>query len=112
MMRVQRTQPTTRPTSTANPMHRCCPALARLFGGAAPRAAAADGEVVQAPGAQPAPSGSTPAAPSGPDTAASLAAEARAHYDRAIAAQRSGDWARYGEELRLLGDVLERMRAR
>jgi uncharacterized membrane protein (UPF0182 family) len=87
-------------------------ALARLFGGAAPRAAAPDGEVVQAPGAQPAPSGDTPASPSGPDTTASLAAEARAHYDRAIAAQRSGDWARYGEELRLLGEVLERMRTR
>ncbi len=28
-----------------------------------------------------------------------LAAEARAHYDRAIAAQRAGDWARYGEEI-------------
>ena len=39
-----------------------------------------------------------------------LAAEARTHYDRAIAAQRAGDWAKYGEEIRALGGVLERMR--
>ena len=42
----------------------------------------------------------------------SLAAEAQAHYERAVAAQRSGDWATYGEELRQLGQVLERMRSR
>ena len=35
-----------------------------------------------------------------------------AHYDRAVQAQRAGDWATYGEELRALGQVLERMRAR
>ena len=32
-----------------------------------------------------------------------LAAEARAHYDRAVQAQRAGDWAKYGEELRYAG---------
>jgi uncharacterized protein len=42
----------------------------------------------------------------------SLAADAQRHYDRAVQAQRSGDWATYGEELRQLGQVLERMRAR
>ena len=31
------------------------------------------------------------------------AAQARGHYDRAVEAQRSGDWAKYGEELRRLG---------
>jgi len=41
-----------------------------------------------------------------------LAAEAQRHYERAVQAQRSGDWATYGEELRQLGQVLERMRAR
>jgi hypothetical protein len=41
-----------------------------------------------------------------------LATQARDHYRRAIEAQRSGDWALYGEELRKLGDVLERMSAR
>jgi uncharacterized membrane protein (UPF0182 family) len=47
----------------------------------------------------------------GPDLNA-LAAQARAHYERAIAAQRNGDWAAYGAELRQLGQVLERMGAR
>src|SRR5512134_1077837 len=41
-----------------------------------------------------------------------LAIEAQRHYDRAVQAQRAGDWATYGEELRQLGQVLERMRAR
>ena len=41
-----------------------------------------------------------------------LAGEARAHYERAVAAQKSGDWATYGEELRQLGQVLEKMRGR
>jgi uncharacterized membrane protein (UPF0182 family) len=39
-----------------------------------------------------------------------LAAEARATYDRAIAAQKAGDWAKYGEEIKRLGEILERMR--
>ena len=39
-----------------------------------------------------------------------LAGEARGHYERAIEAQRAGDWAKYGEEIRLLGQALERMR--
>jgi uncharacterized membrane protein (UPF0182 family) len=43
---------------------------------------------------------------------AALAAEARQHYQRAVAAQKAGDWATYGSELRLLGEALERMRAR
>ena len=43
---------------------------------------------------------------------AALAAEARAHYERAVAAQRAGDWAAYGDELRQLGEVLQRMRGR
>jgi uncharacterized membrane protein (UPF0182 family) len=38
-----------------------------------------------------------------------LAAQAREHYRRAIEAQRRGDWGLYGEEIRKLGEVLERM---
>jgi uncharacterized membrane protein (UPF0182 family) len=41
---------------------------------------------------------------------ATLAARAQAHYDQAIKAQRDGDWARYGEELKKLGAVLDQMR--
>jgi hypothetical protein len=41
----------------------------------------------------------------------SLAALAQEHYQRAIEAQKAGNWAQYGEELKRLGDVLSRMRA-
>jgi uncharacterized membrane protein (UPF0182 family) len=40
---------------------------------------------------------------------AELIAEARRRYQAAIAAQREGDWARYGEELRRLGELLDRL---
>jgi uncharacterized membrane protein (UPF0182 family) len=38
-----------------------------------------------------------------------LALEARDHYERAIKAQREGDWSLYGEEIRKLGDVLRKI---
>lgn len=44
-------------------------------------------------------------------TMQSMIAEARRHYQAAIDAQREGDWARYGEEQRLLGAVLDRLEA-
>jgi uncharacterized membrane protein (UPF0182 family) len=76
--------------------------LAELFGGTAPRGRSA---------ASPAPTaGDAPAAPGeGPDDLVSLADRARAHYDRAVAAQRAGDWTTYGRELQALGEILERM---
>ena len=40
---------------------------------------------------------------------AELLREAREHYDRAIAAQRAGDWATYGREIDQLGAVLKRL---
>ncbi|MGE0354647.1 MAG: UPF0182 family protein [Gemmatimonadales bacterium] len=42
----------------------------------------------------------------------SLISEARRRYDAAVQAQRDGDWARYGEELKQLGSVLERLERR
>ncbi len=39
------------------------------------------------------------------------ASEAQQHYQRALEAQRAGDWARYGEEIRLLGETLKRLNA-
>src|SRR5690242_19155003 len=83
-------------------------ALARLFGGAAASAAAP--EETRAASNQPGPAAPTSAAPPNPQLA-SLAAEARTHYDRAVAAQRAGDWATYGQELKLLGDALQKMSA-
>jgi hypothetical protein len=87
--------------------------LARLFGGGAPRPGQPEVERVSAPASSP--GAAEPEQPGAAATAAqtaALAAEARGHYDRAIQAQRAGDWSTYGEELRMLGDVLERMRAR
>src|SRR5688572_7308056 len=78
---------------------RAVPARADLLaGGAAPSGAAAAGAPVVPPAA--------------PPTAAmsALARQAQGHYERARAAQRSDDWATYGEEMRRLGEVLRRMR--
>ena len=78
--------------------------LARIFGG----------NVGVGPG--PSGTGTTPAADTtgggapAPPATADLAAEARAVYDRAIAAQKAGDWAKYGEEIKRLGEVLARMK--
>jgi hypothetical protein len=42
---------------------------------------------------------------------AELLREAQQHYDRALAAQRAGNWADYGREIELLGATLRRLRA-
>ena len=77
--------------------------LARLFGGQAGQAPRA--LQLEAAGA-----------PVGEEAAttgvADLIRQAAEHYDRAIAAQRSGDWATYGAEMRAVGDLLRRLRAR
>jgi uncharacterized membrane protein (UPF0182 family) len=74
-------------------------ALAQLFGGSAPPREEVPPE--------PARSELTPQNA----TLSAFVAEARTHYDNAIAAQRAGDWARYGQEIKELGDVLARMSA-
>jgi uncharacterized membrane protein (UPF0182 family) len=38
-----------------------------------------------------------------------LAQEAQRRYQAALQAQRDLDWAKYGEEMRRLGEVLERL---
>jgi uncharacterized protein len=80
-------------------------ALARLF---APRAGA--------PALPPRPTDAPavePGAPAPPPAAASeLAAAARQHYERAIQAQREGNWALYGEEIKKLGEVLDKLAKR
>jgi uncharacterized membrane protein (UPF0182 family) len=93
-------------------------ALARLFPGFAARQpreagvpqrpAAAGAAAAGAPGATP--SGEEAAAGTGADVR-TLVEQARQHYERAIQAQRQGDWARYGEEIQRLGEVLRRMQA-
>ena len=46
-----------------------------------------------------------------PPAIAALAKQAREHYDRARAAQRSDDWATYGAEMKRLGEVLRQLEA-
>jgi len=56
--------------------------------------------------------GGVPAAPPAASGAISgLAQQAQAHYDRAIAAQRAGNWAEYGREIEALGAALRALRA-
>ena len=84
-------------------------ALARLFGTPtgepAPSAAATLLASVGAPAgpvAAPPPDGGAPQ---------TLAQQASRHYSRAMQAQRQGDWAEYGTEIELLGDVLAQLDA-
>jgi uncharacterized membrane protein (UPF0182 family) len=56
--------------------------------------------------------GVSPSAGQGPSTAnADLLREAQTHYDRAIAAQRAGNWAEYGREIDQLGAAIRALRA-
>jgi hypothetical protein len=77
--------------------------LARIFGGAPPKPSGAEPPTVAG---QP-----TPGQPQ-PATSENLAAQAKQHYDRATQALRDGNWALYGEEIKRLGEVLERMQSK
>lgn len=74
--------------------------------------AAGDSEAAGAPVEAGAAASAGAAGAGSPDgsTLASLAAQAEGHYGRALKAQREGNWALYGEEIKKLGDVLERMK--
>jgi uncharacterized membrane protein (UPF0182 family) len=78
-------------------------ALARLFGqsdrGAPTNTAQA------APAATASAAASTAAPPF-----EQLAATAKEAYQRALEAQRAGDWAKYGEEIKRLGEILDKMK--
>ncbi len=79
--------------------------LARLFGGAgavpSPTRVAAAGEAPATPAVTTAPA---------PNAAiADLLRRAQQHYDRAIEAQRAGNWAQYGNEIAQLGAVLKQL---
>jgi uncharacterized membrane protein (UPF0182 family) len=83
-------------------------ALERLFKGSSIAEAAPAAETRTAAEPAPVAAGERPAAT---DSVTQALAEARAHYENAIAAQRAGDWAKYGEELRKLGEALNRASA-
>ncbi|HJU75508.1 MAG TPA: UPF0182 family protein [Gemmatimonadaceae bacterium] len=80
--------------------------LARLFTGSGvlppPQVAAADS--VSAPTPTPTRTEALPNA-----NLAALLRQATQHYDRAIAAQRAGNWAQYGAEIERLGAVLRQL---
>jgi len=84
-------------------------ALRRLFDGAVSPFTGPDPEVLNALGpatAEPqaaVATGGVPAAPTG------LALQAQQVYERAVAAQRIGDWAAYGVELERLGTILAQL---
>jgi uncharacterized membrane protein (UPF0182 family) len=80
-------------------------ALARIFR-AAP-GTTQPVEIIESP--QAAAEQATPRTAASPADVASLAQQAQAHYQRAMQAQREGNWALYGEEIRRLGEVLEKM---
>ena len=81
--------------------------LARVFGNASSAAEDLAQTSQQIP-QQASRVGETPAAQSAATTQ-SLAAQARQHYDRALQAQREGDWTRYGEEIKRLGAAIEQI---
>ena len=57
------------------------------------------------------PSGDTPAPPAPTDTTKEgLLNQANESYETAIRAQREGDWTRYGEEIKKLGEILSKLR--
>ena len=91
--------------------------LDRLFGARATAGFRTDAErraaeaVETTPGVEPAAAQADAAASKTPPGASALAARARQHYDRAMQAQRAGDWAGYGQEIEQLGRVLDQMRA-
>ncbi len=78
-------------------------AIAKIFALSEPEAQAA-------PPLETTPTGKTPTAAPVALDAAQLIQQARDTYDRAIAAQRQGDWARYGEEIKRLGSLLEELK--
>jgi uncharacterized membrane protein (UPF0182 family) len=70
-------------------------ALAELFGGAPVAGAAPAAREIEVPAAD--------------SSFQALVAEAKQRYDAAQQAQRELDWARYGVEMKRLGEVLERL---
>ena len=85
-------------------------AVARLFGqgpATSPRAGDQGHPAkTEATGTAPAAGGPTTSSPSWER----VAADAREAYQRALEAQRAGDWAKYGEEIKRLGELLERLK--
>jgi uncharacterized protein len=85
-----------------------------LFGGAGPSVVGEPELATASPPPTPRAAGDTTTPPRAATASAlsreELVRQASEHYERARSAQRSDDWARYGEEMRKLGEALERLR--
>jgi uncharacterized protein len=87
--------------------------LAEMFGGVASRETRATRIAEAAADSVTAAEPATPDAGLATDSRLpALLREAQQHYDAAIQAQRDLDWARYGEEMRRLGEILRRFPSR
>jgi uncharacterized protein len=86
-------------------------ALARLFPASETAPATDRGRGNTDRGVQAPPTRAVDASGATTAPASGAAAEAQRHYQRALEAQRAGDWARYGEEIRLLGESLRQLNA-
>jgi uncharacterized membrane protein (UPF0182 family) len=75
--------------------------IAKIFSGPVPAAEATTEEAAQT---EPQATGTAT-----PASGASLLRDARGAYDRALQAQRQGDWAKYGEEIKRLGAILDNL---
>ncbi len=90
--------------------------LVQIFGPSVAPALAADaGAIAAAAMAAPAPGGETPAEPAAgaeaeAATIAQLAQQASQHFELARQALRDGDWARYGDEMRQVEEILAEIR--
>ena len=82
-------------------------ALEAMFGGGAAVSVNAQAADTLGEGALAAPSSKAPAV-----TMAVLLQQAQDHYDKAISAQRAGNWAEYGKEIDALGKVLAQLKGR
>ena len=85
-------------------------AIARLFGQTDRTPAPAPAGAATASGAPPPAAGTPPQTGFDAATWERFGSDARDTYQRALDAQRAGDWAKYGEEIKRLGELLERMR--
>ncbi len=98
-VRARRAQPKDAPFTAADePAMPGAPAVDSAAGGRLPDASAPGGVTAPAPAVPGALAALSPA---------QLAAEAQTTYQRAIDAQRAGDWASYGAEITRLGQILE-----
>ena len=86
-------------------------ALNRIFGGNVNTTPASGATSAGVPSGAPSLPGAA-AAPSGAPDLAALAREARQHFDQAQQLLRQGDWAGYGQEMKKLQDVLQRLAPR